>query len=470
MENLNTLKETFKLIDEKENICTYEQLCLYIHTYIKRLNKRELIFILCDNSIDTIMTYIGCIENKIVPVMLSGKIKDDDLEKLIRKYKPKYIWCKESRKNMLDNYSLEYAYNDYILLSRVEGYIVKLHDELALLLTTSGSTGDGKLVRISYKNIHANTLQIIDSLNIKSTDVTALVLPVNYTYALSIINTYYSKGGTILVFESPIYSGKIWRLMDKYKVTSFSGVPYTFEMLFKLRLTDYFPKSLKTITVAGGNLLISYQEKLYEFVKENNADFYLMYGQTEATARISCIKVERKEYLGTIGKVLAGEKYEISDDGELIIYGDNVSMGYALFAEDLFKGYENGNRLATNDIVEIDKNNNMVWKGRKDRVVKILGNRVDLNHLEEKLKTVYKGYNFICNKSKDDITLDDTTLKVEKENQEKIKINTNYTNPEEIREYIKRLTGFNKKIIIVNVVSEFKRKENGKIDYCKEFS
>jgi long-chain acyl-CoA synthetase len=142
----------------------------------------------------------------------------------------------------------------YVLVRLEEKLSFPLHDELALLFTTSGSTGSPKLVRISYENINSNAEAIAEYLSLSENERPITVLPMNYSYGLSIINSHLVKGATILLTARSIMEKEFWAFLKKEKATSFSGVPYTYEMLYKLRFFRMELPFLRTLTQAGGKL------------------------------------------------------------------------------------------------------------------------------------------------------------------------------------------------------------------------
>lgn len=261
---------------------SYNELENQSERFASYIDNRSVVAFLTSNSIECIVGYMGCLNNKIVPILLSESIHYEQLKIILDDYKPSYIWIPEKCKDNFINYQQIYRMNNYVLF-KLNNLRVELNDKLALLLSTSGSTGSSKLVRISYENIQTNTKSIIKSLDIKKGDRAITVLPFNYTYGLSVINTHLYMGATILLTNIPVYKKEFWDFFSKYGGTSFSGVPYTYEMLIKLRLLNKFPTSVRAITQAGGSLDIIYQKEISEYAVEKNIEFYVMYGQTEAT-------------------------------------------------------------------------------------------------------------------------------------------------------------------------------------------
>lgn len=449
MRGITDYGKNIAVITETGYLFSYDELINESDLFASYIGNRCLVLLLCSNTIECMVGYLGCLNNKIVPMMMSDKTDRKRLKDIIDKYRPAFIWTPENYLKNNNQYEEIYRYKRYVLLNSGHKND-RLHNSLALLLSTSGSTGSNKFVRISYENIHANTISIIKSLSIKEEDRAITVLPMNYTYGLSVINTHLYMGATILLTNYPIYKSEFWGFFNKYKGTSFSGVPYTYEMLIKLKLLDKFPKSVNVITQAGGRLEISNQKIVNDFAVENNIAFYVMYGQTEATARIMCMRADNDRHIGSIGKFIENVSGEISDSGELIVYGKNISMGYAQNYDDLAKGDENKGVLHTGDVVVMDEDGYFYWKGRTDRNKKIYGHRISLDELDRILHKNYEEYHFISN------VIDGYIV-----------INTNFDDKVSLINFVSNFTNLNKSVFLINKIEHFPRKENGKINYSE---
>lgn len=439
--------DSVAIITDDDRMFTYSQLILQSERFARTIGRRSLVVIMASNNIESITAYVGCLNNKIVPIVLGCAVSKEQLNNIINRYKPSHIWLPIEYSFYFPECEKIYYYGGYVLLSFYHDDII-MNEQLALLLTTSGSTGSCKFVRLSYDNIASNTESIIKSLGIEECDRAVTVLPMSYTYGLSVINTHLYMGATLLLTDLPVYTDRFWNFVGKYNATSFSGVPYTYEMIIKLGMLKFFPKSLRTITQAGGSLSHDYKMSLYNFSQKNHIYFYVMYGQTEATARITCMRLGSDvKHFDSMGRFIEGVDGEIVDDGELVIYGRNVSMGYANCIHDLRRADDNRGRLCIGDIVVMD-GDYLYWKGRKDRYVKINGNRISLDEVDMHLKKHYPDNVFIS-EVRDD----------------RMVIYTDSKNKEDIIHYASDITGLNRKIFNVNNVVDFQRKENGKIDY-----
>lgn len=261
----------------------------------------------------------------------------------------------------------------------------ELNPKLALLLSTSGSTGDQKLVRLSYDNLQSNCDSIVEYLGLTADERPITTLPMEYTYGLSVLHSHLAVGATIILTNKTLFNSEFWDMAEKYGATSMAGVPYTYAMYDRLRLTQMDLPHLKTMTQAGGHLKPELQEKFALWAKETGRKFFVMYGQTEATARMSYVPPERcLDKPGSIGIPVPGGRMEIVDD-EIIYYGSNVSLGYATCAEDLAKGDDNQGRLATGDMGYMDEEGYFYITGRKKRFIKLQGKRISLDQIQDVL-------------------------------------------------------------------------------------
>lgn len=395
--NLLEFRDNIALIDEKDNILTYKDLYENTSRLYENINRRCLVFCLCRNTIGSITGYISFINNGIVPVLLNAGIEKQMLENLMELYKPSYVWTPDDLKEQFNGEEV-YEQNAYVLIRLHYGIEYPLNDELALLLTTSGSTGSPKFVRQSYTNVIENAKAIVEYLKIDEKERPITTLPMNYTYGLSIINSHLMSGATILVINREIMWNDFWKFFQDKKATSFGGVPFTYEMLVKLKFFNKDLPSLKTMTQAGGKILPDLHEKFARYAQENNKQFIVMYGQCEATARMGYLPAEKAvEKKGSMGIPIPGGKFTLIDTegkvidkpyvtGELVYEGKNVTLGYAECGEDLIKGDERNGVLETGDMAQFDEDGYYYIVGRKKRFLKIFGNRVNLDETDRMIK------------------------------------------------------------------------------------
>lgn len=397
-------------IEDTGRELTYGQLAAEGQRLTDQIGERCLVFCLCQNDLGSLVGYTAFINHRIVPALLSAKLDTELLQELLDNYHPRYLWIPETVK--IDG-EVCYTAFGYCLIKTSFAEPMELYPELALLLTTSGSTGSPKFVRQSYRNIRANTDSIVQYLHITAEERPITTLPMNYTYGLSIINTHLDIGATLLLTQAGIAQKEFWDFLKQYKATSFGGVPFTYEMLDCMRFAKMDLPSLHTMTQAGGKLLPKLHEKFARRCKEMGWEFIVMYGQCEATARMAYLPWERGiEKIGAMGIPIPGGRFALIDvdgseittpytTGELRYYGENVTLGYATCAADLAKGDERGGVLDTGDMAQFDEDGYYTIVGRKKRFVKLFGNRVNLDEAERLLKAKFAGAEVACG-GKDD--------------------------------------------------------------------
>ncbi|KAF6625375.1 AMP-binding protein [Paenibacillus sp. EKM208P] len=405
--DISQYNDSVAFITEQGEQVTYHSFLNEADEIVKRIDGRCLVFCVCQNSLEAVTGYISFLRRGIVPVLISDSQKPDLFNKLLQQYKPKYMWMPKKVSEFIDNTTEVYASGSYVLLKTSYYIDYVLNDELALLLTTSGSTGSPKLVRLSYKNITSNANSIAQYLEISSKDRPITTLPMYYTYGLSILNSHLLKGASIVLTGKTLMDKLFWELVREYKVTTFGGVPYTYEILKKLRFERMELPSLRVLTQAGGKLGIDVSGVFANICRTKGIAFIVMYGQTEATARMSYLpKDYAVDKAGSIGIPIPGGQFHLEDNsngekisendmtGELVFQGDNVSMGYAENSYDLQKGDENKGILKTGDLARRDSDGFYYIVGRKNRFIKIFGNRVNLDEVESILKS--EGYECAC--------------------------------------------------------------------------
>lgn len=404
MWNLMKYKKNVALTDEQGTTVTYADIS-EIEEHIKEKTKgRCLVVSLCRNTTGSVAGYISFINNRIVPVMLNAHMEQELLDNLLKAYAPSYIWCPTDEiKDHSDFLCMETVYSvyDYSLLKTEYDTEYLLNDELALLLTTSGSTGSPRFVRQSYKNIRANTDSIVDYLGLDDTERPITTLPMNYTYGLSIINSHFAVGATILLTEKSLMQKEFWSFFRHERATSFGGVPYTYEILEKLRFRGMDLPYLRTMTQAGGKLTPELHAKFASYAAEHGKRFVVMYGQCEATARMGYLPADKAvEKCGSMGIAIPGGKFKLTDingkivtesytTGELVYEGANVTLGYAECGTDLALGDERNGILETGDMAQFDEDGYYYIVGRRKRFLKLYGNRVNLDETDRLIKGAF---------------------------------------------------------------------------------
>lgn len=408
MWDLLTYKSNIAIKDELGPEVTYEELNEIGYELSNATQGRCLVACFCRNTIGSAVGYVSFINQSIVPLMLNAQLEAELRDDLLGKYKPQYLWFPEDMKDTFEELEIVYKKYDYFLAKTCYDVEYGLYDELALLLTTSGSTGSPKFVRQSYANIKANTDSIVKYLCLDSSERPITTLPMNYTYGLSIINSHLMVGATILLTDKSLMQKEFWSFFKEEKATSFGGVPYTYEMLKRLRFMRMDLPSLRTMTQAGGKLTPELHEEFAEYAKASGKKFIVMYGQCEATARMGYLPADKAaEKKGSMGIAIPGGEFSLIDVdeniintpnvmGELVYKGANVTLGYAECGEDLSKGDERGGILQTGDMAQFDEDGYYYIVGRKKRFLKIYGNRVNLDEMDRLIKAKFEDVECAC--------------------------------------------------------------------------
>lgn len=461
MWNFGKFKDSVAIITEQGEKITYAKLNEHCNNLTKHIKSRCLVFHLCSNEIGSLVGYVGFLQAKIVPLMLRADLDIALLKNMIDIYLPKYINVPNSMAEKLPYLQKVYSNLNYTLLKTDFDKSYQLHDELALLLTTSGSTGSPKLVRQSYKNLTENTKSIVQYLKLDDTERAITSLPMNYNYGISIINTHFWVGASLILTDKSVMQKEFWQHLKDFEATSFAGVPYTYEMLDKLRFFNMKLPNLRYMTQAGGKLLPDLHYKFAKWAKDNNKKFIVMYGATEATARMGYLPAEKSlEKYGSMGIAIPNGKFSLVDTngnvittpqsvGELVYEGDNVCLGYAECGEDLCKDDEFGGKLFTGDMAEFDNEGFYYIVGRKKRFLKIYGNRISLDETERLIKAEFRSLECAC-AGTDKMMMIYTTDSAENEN---------------IIEFISTKTGLNKAAFEVKNVNEIPKNASGKTLY-----
>lgn len=386
------------LLNSNEIEVSYETLSQTIDALVVNIETRSLVFCICSNSISFLEGYLGFLRSGHVVVMLSEQVKHENFWKLVRSYQPNFAWLPRMHKSALgvDKYEVRTSNFEYELLALSKSRI-DMHKDLALMLFTSGSTGSPQTVRLSYSNIVSNAADIADGLALRETDRAFTTLPMNYTYGLSIVHSALAVGGSIFLNESAITERNFWSDLKLSKATTFGGVPYTYEMLNRFGIKRLAGTDVRLLTQAGGRLDHKLVASTHIEAAEIGIDFCVMYGQTEATARMSILKShEIVTHESSIGKPLRNCSFEIVDTqtgnllprgekGLLKFYGPNVSMGYAQVADDLELGDLNQGCIETGDIAYECEDGFYYIIGRLKRFVKLNGIRINLDDIESYL-------------------------------------------------------------------------------------
>jgi len=556
-------QETLAVTDEGDQI---------LYGELKDLSERiggvvghRLAFVLCRNTPGSLLGYLGLLSSGGVPLLLDAGLAPQLLQELMAAYHPAFCLAPEdlppqtmdvitksgasSVEEVFDPdevnmHAAEKAaggsrsaggesagapqrepvmkIRDYVLYrTAAEGKDPAVAPELRLLLTTSGSTGSSKLVRISGDNLDANAESIIEYLQITKTERPITVLPMQYSYGMSIIHTHVMAGAPIILTGYTLMEKGFWDRVRQEKVTSLCGVPYTFEMYRRLGLMQMDLPALRYITQAGGRLSEKRHMEYARWCAEQGIRFYVMYGQTEASPRMGWLPPRMAiEKCGSMGIAIPGGRIDLIDEngmvipeagsceetgrapapaanpagenaenilspvGELVYTGPNVAMGYALCAADLAKGDEFHGVLHTGDMARRDQDGYFYIVGRRSRFIKMAGKRIGLDQVERILRGAFPDLDLACAGEDDDLHVyivlpgqpsgDAGAAAVESGRESKAAAGIVKSEESEeaaewtdrIRDRIQEMTGIPGRRVNVFPVQEIPRSSSGKIRYA----
>ncbi len=436
----------------------YAQLEKDASAIVSVMAPRKFTFCLCENTIGSFVGYVGFMTYDIPTVLLDATKDIETIKGLIEHYQPQYVWCPTSRVKELNSGNPVTEYADYTLLQTGEQNY-EIHPDILLCLTTSGTTGSPKLVKLTERNLKSNAESIAEYLKITEKERAITSLPMYYSFGMSVINSHLIKGATLLLTDKAVIQREFINFLKEGKATSIAGVPYTYEMLRRLRFLKMDLPELKTMIQAGGKLNANIVKEYVEAAQASGKEFIVMYGQTEAAPRMSYLPFDKAlEKYASIGIPIPGGKLSVRDvndqeittpdkDGELIYEGPNVCMGYAECIEDLAKGDENHGVLHTGDVARFDNDGYFYITGRMKRFVKVWGNRCNLDATEQLVKAITTSC--ACVGVDDKITVFVTEDGLD----------------EKIKSYLVEKTGLNTRAFAIKVIEAIPTLPSGKLDY-----
>jgi long-chain acyl-CoA synthetase len=358
-------------------------------------NTKRLVFLFCDNSAASVVNYVAALRSGQATLLVDKKLDNGLKADLISIYRPDFILAPDPPSpEIIQGFALSHGDDGHYVYRSVAKCGTSIYPDLAVLLSTSGTTGSPKLVKLSYKNVQANAKSIVEYLGIDKSERPITSLPLYYSFGLSVVNSHLLSGATIVCSNASMVTREFWNVFNQHQCTSFAGVPYNYQFLMKLGFRDFDLPTLRSMTQAGGRLSEEFVRYFHEVSINKKVRFFVMYGQTEATARISYVPPERLgEKIGSIGIPIPGgsmsvcvegkESDGVSSEGELVYKGENVMMGYATERSQLANGDELNGVLYTGDLARKDRDGFFFITGRMKRFLKVLGLRINLDEVEK---------------------------------------------------------------------------------------
>ena len=355
-----------------DEVISYADLDARVDATADRLGaERRLVLLHGQNTVESVVTYLAALRGRH-PVILVDAARSDQVAELQRRFDPDVVIGR-------------HGWQERRLVSRHV-----LHPDLRLLLSTSGSTGSPKLVRLSAANLASNAAAIAAYLGLGPADRAVTSLPLAYSYGLSVLHSHLAVGASVVLTERSVVDPEFWSLVRSCRVTSFAAVPHTFRLLDRGAEPWYEVPSLRYVTSAGGRLDPAEVRRLAGLGRRHGWQLYVMYGQTEATARMAYLDpADTLAHPDCIGRAIPGGALRIDRPGadgvgELVYSGPNVMMGYAESAADL-AGEPALTELRTGDLGREQPGGLLQVVGRTSRFAKLLGHRIDLDRVQAQL-------------------------------------------------------------------------------------
>ena len=402
------------VVDEGREV-SYRELAALSADAVKGLKPQTVKVVVNGQDLATVATFVGCVNSGVVPLMVPATMDPALLARLRSMYEGK-----------------------------------PTSPDLALLLTTSGSTGSPKLVRISRANLRADNEMSERLFSLDAATRMTMILPICYAWGLSVACAVLKAGGALVMTRRTVMDAELADVMLSSRATHLAGVPYMYEVLDRFRFFDREFPSLRGLLVSGGALAPALRRKFAEEAKARGISFSEGYGQTETTGVMSTIRTDLlPERIGSIGRAGEGGRFRI-DDGELVYEGPIVAMGYAVCAEDLLGGDEWKGVRRTGDLASIDAEGYVTLSGRASRFLKIFGNRVSLDEVENLVKDGFPGAGCAATGADGDL-----------------RVFVASAAPEEVERFLVAKLHFNATVMKVRAVDAIPLNANGKTDYPK---
>jgi len=372
----------------------YDDIKRFSSNLYKQYGSGNQMLLVSENNYFFILTYLSIIKSGNTAILIETRIGERDFAQILKDCSLTAYFIQEKFLDLLKNTSIDYyTENDLenFLKEKIEFSCRNTPEDVAVIIFTSGTTGTKKGVMLTHKNLIANTESILSYLHLYESDRICIVLPFFYCYGASLLHTHIRMGACI-VLSNKIFLGSAIKDINRYQCTGFAGVPSTFQILInKTNFLNEDLPSLRYFTQAGGQLPNKYIKMIVDAFPKK--DFFVMYGATEATARLSFLPPHLvREKKGSIGKGIPGVIIEVLDSncipvkpgeiGEITAIGDNIMKGYYNDPEGTAVAIRDG-RYFTGDLATVDEDGYIYIVGRSKNIIKSGGFRISPNEIED---------------------------------------------------------------------------------------
>lgn len=414
-------------------------------------SEQGLIFLYNDNQLPGIEVLLNFYGTAHAIAVLGQKLHPEFKEHLEAEYRPKYIF--DPSRDEVWGYSLkEFSETIKIFAKEDQTPEASIHPDIKILLSTSGTTGVPKLVKLSDENLYQNAVSILQYMPILESDVVPLNVPINFVYGFSIFTTNCMRAGRIVCTDKDIMQKAFWDEMEEYGYSTLGGVPYLYENLNRIGFFRKDSPSLRYMTHTGGVINSELRKTIFSYCHEFEKQFFAQYGQTEAGGRMAYLTTDGLlEEETSIGTPVHGGSFTIDPESEELLFSHpGISGGYANRLEDL-SIYEQPEILHTGDMGRRGQNGLYYITGRIKRIMKLFGIRLNLDEVEVILKNELEGNTLVC------LNSNDKKIIVLYDNQG--------IDPQNITEIIKNKLRINPQYVRTEHIESFPLSQNGKINY-----
>ena len=448
-------KHKVAAVDEANSI-TFEQTLMEAEKIHSIINTKCVVLMLSDNSVGSFAGYVAFTHYECIVIVLESSVKLSFCQDMIEKYRPQFIWAQDSWKRALRLESSFDIYGYYLMRTGFAPY--EISGSGGVVLSTSGSTGDVKCVWLGYAQMKKHAFALSNAIGFEKDDSAITTMPMAFVYTLSFINFHVMLGATIVLTNRSFMERQFWELFGIYQPTCISGLNLHYEML---QLVKFFEKDcshMRIFTQGGDVFSAEMRERVKEYCGKFGKKCYILYGQTETGGTCGLLSLEEARGKKCIGRAISSGSFEMeaadgSGNGELIYCGQCAMLGYVTDAED-FKCIPKDRKVFTGDIVKRDNDGFYYIIGRKKRIVKLSGKRVNLDDIEHYIGILLDTVESACIGGKDCIWV----FVASKQDERK---------EEQVKEEVKRFLGIVHVKLHFVYVDSLVRNESGKILYAK---